>query len=163
LSTTSSRVDLDDDNDGFADTFDCSPFDPLNSAPSALEVKNDAWVRGPVRRHALTWQNQGAGVIYDVAGGLISQLRPDAGTSGAVCLPGGDNLGLAEFAETRPDPLKGDAYYYIVLSEAVLRERELRSGFVRFRASPDERLSMTRACSGAHTAQIFWAQIFCCR
>lgn len=110
-------VDPDDDNDGFADTFDCSPFDPSNSAPSVLEVKNDGWVRGTARDHVFTWQTQGAGVFYDLAGGLISQLRPDLGASGALCLPGGNDLGDADFDDTRPDPPAGNGHYYIVRSQ----------------------------------------------
>jgi hypothetical protein len=110
-------VDLDDDNDGAADTFDCAPLDPLNSAPSVLEVRNVLHTQGPVRNRLLTWQNQGFGVLYDVAGGLISQLRADGGVSGATCLPGGNDLADATFDDTRPDPPVGDGYYYIVRSQ----------------------------------------------
>jgi hypothetical protein len=110
-------VDPDDDNDGFADAFDCSPLDPSNSAPSVLEVKNDGWVRGPVRNLVFAWQDQGADVLYDLAGGLISQLRTDAGVSGALCLPGGNDLGKPEFEDARPAPPAGDAYYYLVRSQ----------------------------------------------
>ena len=136
-------VDPDDDNDGFADTFDCSPFDPLTSARSAVVVKYAAWVGGPVRRHAFTWQNLGAGVVYDLAGGVISQLRPDAGASGAVCLPGGDDLGLAEYEETRPDPPRGDAYYYIVRSQ---KPPSCGNGSYGLASSGSERLP-TNDCS----------------
>jgi hypothetical protein len=70
-----------------------------------------------VRNRLLTWQNQGFGVLYDVAGGLISQLRADGGVSGATCLPGGNDLADATFDDTRPDPPVGDGYYYIVRSQ----------------------------------------------
>lgn len=110
-------VDPDDDNDGIPDTFDCAPFDAQNSAPPVLEVKSVLWTRGPLRKNALTWTNQGAGVMYDLAGGLVSRLRPDGGVSGAICLPGSDNLTDAVFDDTRPDPPAGDGYYYILRSQ----------------------------------------------
>jgi hypothetical protein len=110
-------VDLDDDNDSAADASDCAPLDPLNSAPPVLEVKNVLFTQGPVRTSLLTWQTQGFGVLYDVAGGLISQLRPDGGVSGATCLPGGNDLADATFDDTRPNPPVGDGYYYIVRSQ----------------------------------------------
>jgi hypothetical protein len=56
-------------------------------------------------------------VHYDLAGGLIAQLPVDAGASGAVCLPGGDDLGEPDFDDTRPGPPAGNGYYYIVRSQ----------------------------------------------
>jgi hypothetical protein len=82
-----------------------------------LEVRNLLWTRGPVRNIRLTWQDEGAGVLYDPAGGLVSQLRADGGVSGATCLPGGDNLTVAAYDDARADPPAGEAYYYIVRSQ----------------------------------------------
>jgi hypothetical protein len=110
-------VDPDDDNDGIADTFDCAPLDPLFAAPPVLEVRSLLWTRGPVRNLILTWQDQGSGVVYDLAGGLVSQLRPDGGVSTATCLPGGDNLAAPLYDDARPAPPAGDGYYYIVRSQ----------------------------------------------
>jgi hypothetical protein len=108
-------VDLDDDNDGIADTADCAPFDPANSTPPVLEVKDLQWVRSDVRTNLLSWRDQGAGVRYDLASGLVSALRPDGGVGGALCLA--DNVASAAYDDSRPAPPRGDEYYYLVRAE----------------------------------------------
>lgn len=108
-------VDPDDDNDGIADVFDCAPLDPGAAAAPPAEVRNVLWTRGPVRSNLLTWRDQGSGVRYDLAGGLVSELRPAGGVIGALCVA--DDLAQATFDDTRPAPPVGDAYYYIVRAE----------------------------------------------
>ena len=112
---TADCIDPDDDNDGVADGLDCAPLDVLSSSPPPLEVRDFRWVRSDVRTYVLTWRDQGFGVVYNLAGGLMSQLVPDSGVAGAVCIDG--ILAGTRFDDTRPNPPLGDGYYYIVRAE----------------------------------------------
>ena len=60
----------------------------------------------------LAWMSQGPGVTYDVAGGLVSDLIQDGSTIGASCLT--NDLLEPLWADIRPDPDPGEAYYYLV-------------------------------------------------
>ncbi len=108
-------VDPDDDNDGIADGVDCAPFDSSNAAPPVQEVRDLRWTRTDIRTDVQSWRDQGAGVRYDLAGGLISALRPDGGVVNGACL--GDDVGAALYDDARAKPTVGDAYYYIVRAE----------------------------------------------
>jgi hypothetical protein len=110
-------IDPDDDNDGTSDDGDCAPLDPGSSGGAPSEVQNLSWV-GPVRTPELVWTSQGPGILYDVAGGLVSQLRlPPGGAESGTCLPAGDNLPSAGYADSRGLPAVGEVYYYIVRAE----------------------------------------------
>ncbi len=111
-------VDPDDDNDASADGQDCQPYDPLGSAAPPAEVAGVRWIRSYYGHVVMVWTDQGPGLRYDVAGGLISQLRPDGGAGGAACVTGGDDLSLPEFEDPRFDPAPGAGYYYIIRSES---------------------------------------------
>jgi hypothetical protein len=63
----------------------------------------------------ITWADQGAGMVYDVAGGLISELHPDGGVFGAECLA--EDLASPAYVDTRPNPDVGEGYYYIIRSQ----------------------------------------------
>ena len=110
--------DTDDDGDGAVDGQDCKPNDALFSAAPPAEVLGLIFERAPDRSFVLTWTGQGEGLHYDVAGGLLSQLVSDHGALNATCVPGGNDLVNASFADTRPAPPRGDAYYYIVRSQS---------------------------------------------
>jgi hypothetical protein len=111
-------VDPDDDNDGTLNGQDCRPYDPLTSAAPPAEVAGLQWVRSYYGHMVMLWGDQGPGLRYDIAGGLISRLRPEGGVVGATCVAGGDNLPLHEFDDPRPDPAPGQGYYYIIRSES---------------------------------------------
>lgn len=104
-------ADADDDNDGITDGFDCAPLDPEAAAPPPGEVRNMQWGRDVVRRLVLGWDTQGQGVVYDLATGLLSALRVDAGIDGAACLA--EDLALPRFDDPRDAPPVGDGYYYV--------------------------------------------------
>jgi hypothetical protein len=110
-------VDPDDDNDGTADADDCAPIDPGASAPPPAEVDAFLWQRGPYRVPLLTWTSQGGGVVYDLAGGRLSDLSADDGAGGALCVAGGNDLPMTMFDDTRPDPPIGDGYYYVIRAQ----------------------------------------------
>jgi hypothetical protein len=63
----------------------------------------------------LAWNHQPS-LSYDVAGGLLSDLRIDAGTRWAECVA--DDLAWPRFLDAREDPPSGDGYYYIIRSAA---------------------------------------------
>ena len=58
------------------------------------------------------WESIGSGAGYDVVGGLVADLTGDGGVSGAFCLL--DATPLPFFADGRPAPPSGAAYYYLV-------------------------------------------------
>jgi hypothetical protein len=108
-------VDDDDDNDSVNDALDCWPLDPGRAAQPPSEIQEIAWSVTQRPARALGWTDQGYGIRYDVAGGMLSDLRADSGVDDAVCL--GDSLGEASFVDSRPDPPVGDGYYYIFRAE----------------------------------------------
>lgn len=110
-------VDPDDDNDGIPDGFDCHPLNPSASAAPPTEVQNLRWQRALVRQNVQRWNVQGSGIKYDVATGLISQLRPDLGVGNATCLAEG--LNGPDLDDLRPDPPPGNGYYYLIRAEKV--------------------------------------------
>ena len=63
----------------------------------------------------LTWDDQ-AMVLYDIAGGMISDLGSDQGYAQSTCLFG--NNVRNEYFDQRPPPASEDAYYYLVRAKA---------------------------------------------
>jgi subtilisin family serine protease len=59
-----------------------------------------------------SWLPQGLGIVYDVAGGLVSDLVQDGGTMGASCLA--NDLLDPLWADIKSDPSPGEAYYYLI-------------------------------------------------
>jgi len=60
------------------------------------------------------WVGQPAS-IYDVAGGLVAQLRVDGGSASASCLA--NDQPTASWDDPRPNPAAGAGYYYLVRAE----------------------------------------------
>ncbi len=108
-------VDPDDDNDGVADSLDCWPFDPGRAAQPPSEVQDVTWTPTQRPARAIVWTDQGPGIVYDVAGGMISELRLDGGVDNAVCLSDGHSGAL--FVDGRPDPPVGNGTYVIIRAE----------------------------------------------
>jgi hypothetical protein len=81
----------------------------LHTEPS--EVAGVHWPGYPTVR--MTWEVQ-PGMAYDIAGGMISDLRLHAGTTQAQCLI--DDHATPIFTEERPDPPPGDGYYFLIRS-----------------------------------------------
>ncbi|MBD3869634.1 MAG: TIGR03790 family protein, partial [Acidobacteria bacterium] len=63
----------------------------------------------------LTWDDQTM-VLYDIAGGMISDLGNDQGYAQSVCLH--TNNVRNEYFDQRTPPGSGDAYYYLVRAKA---------------------------------------------
>ncbi|HET9299072.1 MAG TPA: hypothetical protein VFO11_03955, partial [Candidatus Polarisedimenticolaceae bacterium] len=86
---------------------------------------------------SLSWTAGPAGVVYDVAGGTLDDLRT-GGTAAAVCL---SNDGVAgSFVDNRPNPPSEGGYYYLVRAQSTCG-----SGTYGFNSASVER-SLPAAC-----------------
>ena len=85
----------------------------------------------------VTWTAQSESVAYDVAGGLVSSLAPDAGVSNAGCV--GADLSASPFTDGRADPPEGDAYYYIVRGQNACAQ----NGTYGYASGGGERMPLT--------------------
>lgn len=95
---------------GIATTLDDGTF-TVCAGPSP-EVPGVALTRTP--QTTLQWGGQ-FNAVYDVVGGLVSQLRVDGGAVSALCLA--DDRDVVSWSDTRPDPVAGAAYYYLVRAQ----------------------------------------------
>jgi hypothetical protein len=105
-------IDPDDDNDGDGDGTDCAPLNPTYWDPPPNVTGVGLLGLGPT---TLSWANQGGGIVYDVAGGMLAALKTDGGVDAAECLE--NDLASAEMTDSRSDPAAGEAYYYIVRAQ----------------------------------------------
>jgi hypothetical protein len=63
---------------------------------------------------SLSWQSTGA-TGFDLASGLLADLHADGGVAGASCLA--DDLPVATFDDSNPDPPPGTGRYYLVRAQ----------------------------------------------
>jgi len=102
-------LDDDDDDDGAADPDDCAPLDSTAwSTPITVE-----WVEvNGAAPTFVSWTAQDPDVLYDVAAGLLSELRADVGFDRAACE---QVRGVEDsWSDERPDPPSGEGHYYLV-------------------------------------------------
>ena len=97
-------------------------------------------IRAPTcrRNFSLTWADQAASAVYDIAGGAIADLATDGGPINAGCLA--DDLPAPTWSDPRPDPAPGSGYYYVVRAQ-----KSCADGTYGFATSGLERLLPT-AC-----------------
>ncbi len=101
--------DPDDDDDGVPDEADCAPLDPaVWSLP--IEVGGLVVSKGPASH--LGWTGQGPASVYDVLGGVLSEMRADRDVSRAGCLQ--DDVTETGWDDARPDPAAGEGNYYLI-------------------------------------------------
>jgi hypothetical protein len=86
----------------------------------------------------VSWTSQAPDFRYDVAGGLVSELRRDGGVAAAACV--GNDDASSPFVDVRPAPPAGDGYYYMVRSQ-----NACGTGSYGFASSGAERLPLA-AC-----------------
>jgi len=86
----------------------------------------------------MTWDNQGLGVTYDIATGLLTTLISAGGTSAAQCLE--NDHPTSEYTDPRPVPALNEGYYYMIRSQDTCS-----TGTYGFASSGSERLP-TGAC-----------------
>ena len=107
------RLGSDRDEDNVLNGNDCAPADPMSWAPPS---ELDGLRVGAAFSTQLAWIDHssatGPGLRYDIAGGLLSELRTAGLFVATSCLAGG--LQPPTFTDTRPDPPIGDGYYYLV-------------------------------------------------
>ena len=118
------RLGADRDQDTLLNGTDCNDGDPAWGA-APVEVAN-------VTAHAtgarlLTWDDQSAQVgpslFHEVAGGMLRELGQSGLGVATRCLASG--LTTAGWDDPRPDPPRGDGYYYLVRA----RTPECSGGF----------------------------------
>ena len=62
-----------------------------------------------------SWDQAATGLVYDAASGLVSVMLEERGAFDALCLL---NDGQVPFyADSRPGPVVGEGFYYLVRSE----------------------------------------------
>jgi hypothetical protein len=81
----------------------------------------------------VSWTSQGAGVVYDLAAGDLSDLAQDLGVGGAFCLA--DDQTGPSFVDSGPAPSPGGGYYYIIRAQDACG-----SGTYGFTSAGQERL-----------------------
>ncbi len=100
-------------------TDSCAPtsgcvFDPISPAQEVAGVQ----VGRLDGLTSVSWTPQPPPVIaYDVAGGLLSDLRADRSVVQAACL--GSGLAVPTFQDLRPDPAAAEGFYYLVRADTV--------------------------------------------
>ncbi len=104
--------DPDDDDDGSLDGDDCDPLDPT-AWTATVEIAG-VQVSGAAST-VVSWTAQGADVRYDVAAGLLSEVRADGGFGRAACVQ--DDGADAAWTDPSADPSEGEARYYLVRAE----------------------------------------------
>jgi hypothetical protein len=96
-------------------TVELSDLAPIGQAFCDYSEPSDVaglyWLGYPDQR--LIWENQ-PGMAFDIAGGLLSELRLHGGTTEAQCLS--DDYALYYFSDERPDPPPGEGYYFLIRS-----------------------------------------------
>jgi len=97
-----------DDDDTCTQDDVCSGGNCAGTPVILTEVENVRFHPGAV----MTWDDQGAGVVFDVASGLLDDLHVDGGVSAAECLQ--DGVSEASFTDPRPDPSPATSCYYLV-------------------------------------------------
>jgi hypothetical protein len=101
---------VDTDMDLAGDACDCLPLDPqISSVPGDLPGIALDKVVGATR---VSWPSAGPTELYDLARGLRSELMIDGGTDSAICIQ--SNLGVLVIDDADPDPVPGEAFYYIL-------------------------------------------------
>jgi hypothetical protein len=97
----------DSDGDGAGDECDCRPADPnISSIPPVVDsLQLDGTAQ-------LVWTSLGTGVVYDVIGGSLSELRLDGSVADASCLV--EDLSTTTWPDPQPDPSAGQGVYYLL-------------------------------------------------
>jgi hypothetical protein len=104
-STPNDQTDM--DMDGAGDLCDCLPADPEVSAiPGTIDTVVMA-LGGQ-----LQWTSLGSGVVYDLIGGDIPDMRAAGGVDAATCLV--QDFAGTSWSDPQPDPGPGEGYYYLL-------------------------------------------------
>lgn len=105
------------DRDGTAAAADCNDSSPdVRALPTEIGGLVLGKVTGAIR---LSWTSQdslaGTATAYDIATGLLGDLRVSGGFAAATCLVNG--LADTPYDDTRSGPAAGTGFYYLVRAE----------------------------------------------
>lgn len=106
-------LDPDDDNDLVPDGSDCAPLDATAFGFPA-EVTNVDLNGGTPKTLSWDSQNIGSGTHYEIVGGLLSNVLTNRSFQDGFCLV--VSVPAGPWADSRPDPPEGNAWYYDVKS-----------------------------------------------
>jgi YVTN family beta-propeller protein len=110
------RLGGDRDEDGVLNGADCAPGDATAWAPT---VEVAAFSVSGATPTDLSWTAQsgssGPGVVYDVVGGLLSELRLSGLAAATACVA--PDLIAASYSDARPPPVPGEGFYYLIRAE----------------------------------------------
>ena len=95
-------------------SVDCALLDPSASVAAPVEVTDVELLSAAPT--VVDWSLQDSELWYDVVGGLLSELRADAGTDSSTCLQSG--IGGSSFGDARPDPPLLDGFYYLIRAQS---------------------------------------------
>lgn len=102
----------DSDGDGVADNVDCAPAD---ASASVQPAEVGEVLLGKAASTRITWNGQGSGFRYDVAGDTLDELRSPTGVAGAACDK--NDVAGAEWDDTRSGPSVGTGWYYLLRAQ----------------------------------------------
>lgn len=108
--------DLDADNDGVENTLDCAPLD-ASAWVLPVEVEGLTVQQTPLTTIAWQGQNNGPGIRYDLATGVVSDISSFLGFAAGTCIASSHQS--LSVTDTVPDPTPGYAFYYMVRAENV--------------------------------------------
>ena len=90
----------------------CNPLDGIcSNPPIELQEVTDLNVNGAMPTQ-IAWSDMGTGMQYDVASGVVGDLRLDSGTVSAECLA--SLVSATATNDPRPNPPAGTGHYYMV-------------------------------------------------
>jgi hypothetical protein len=111
----------DTDSDGAGDDCDCRPGDP-----DIFEIPQSSEGLLLDESGGLVWTSLGNGVVYDIIGGALGELRLDGGVDDATCLV--EDVATTTWPDSEPDPGAGEGRFYVMRGQNVCGDGSYGTG-----------------------------------